>query len=142
MVWFLYYHESNKSHTEVRYHKLSVFWLWTCWEMLYKIFTIPLVDFDWKIQSSVLDILSLCTLFVNKKRSSYRRCSVKNGVLKNYASFTAKHLCWSLFLIKFQASDLVFSYTFYDIFKNTCVFIVEGVGKKELNVIWRQIIFS
>ena len=39
------------------------------------------------------------------------------------------------FLIKFQASDLVFSHTFYNIFKNTCVFIVEAVGTKELNVI-------
>ena len=25
------------------------------------------------------------------------------GVLKNFAMFTRKHLCWSLFLIKLQA---------------------------------------
>ena len=30
-------------------------------------------------------------------RSSHRRCSVKKGVLKNFANFTGKHLCWSLF---------------------------------------------
>ena len=27
----------------------------------------------------------------------------KKGVLKNFAVFTEKHLCWSLFLIKLQA---------------------------------------
>ena len=31
-----------------------------------------------------------------------RRCS-KLGILKNFGNFTGKHLCWSLFLIKFQA---------------------------------------
>ena len=30
-------------------------------------------------------------------RSSHRRCSVKKGVLKNFANFTGKHLCWSFF---------------------------------------------
>ena len=33
-------------------------------------------------------------------RSSHRRCSVKKGFLKNFAKFTRKHLCWSLFLNK------------------------------------------
>ena len=28
--------------------------------------------------------------------SSHRRCSVKKGVLKNFAKFTGKHLCPSL----------------------------------------------
>ena len=32
--------------------------------------------------------------------SSQWRCSVKKGVLENYAIFTGKKLCWSLFLIK------------------------------------------
>ena len=36
-------------------------------------------------------------------RSSYRRCSVKKGALKNFANFTEKQICWSLFLIKLQA---------------------------------------
>ena len=30
-------------------------------------------------------------------RSSHRRYSVKKGVLKNFANFTGKHLCWSFF---------------------------------------------
>ena len=35
-------------------------------------------------------------------RSSHWRCSVKQGVLKNFANFTGKNLCWNLFLIKLQ----------------------------------------
>ena len=31
-------------------------------------------------------------------RSSHWRCSVRKGVLKNFANFTGKHLCWSLIL--------------------------------------------
>ena len=30
-------------------------------------------------------------------RSSHQRCSVRKGVLKNFAKFTGKHLCKSLF---------------------------------------------
>ena len=37
------------------------------------------------------------------ERSNHRRCSVKKVVLKYFANFTGKHLCWCLFLIKFQA---------------------------------------
>ena len=29
--------------------------------------------------------------------------SAITGVLKNFANFTGKHLCWSLFLMKLQA---------------------------------------
>ena len=30
---------------------------------------------------------------------------VEKGVLKNFANFSGKHLCWSLFLIKLQAQE-------------------------------------
>ena len=33
-------------------------------------------------------------------RSSHRTCSVKKGVFRNFAKFTGKHLCQSLFLNK------------------------------------------
>ena len=33
-------------------------------------------------------------------RSSHRRCSVRKGVLKNFAKLTGKHLCQSLFFNK------------------------------------------
>ena len=39
-------------------------------------------------------------------RSSHQRCSVRKGVLGNFAKFTGKHLCQSLFLIKLQALGL------------------------------------
>ena len=33
-------------------------------------------------------------------RSSHRRCSLRKGVLRNFAKFTGKHLCQSLFFHK------------------------------------------
>ena len=50
-----------------------------------------------------------------------QRCSVKEGVLRNFAKFTGKHLCMTYvrvsFLIKLQAQ--VFSSGFCEISKNT-----------------------
>ena len=45
--------------------------------------------------------------FINKNvletdKSSQQRCSVKRAILGNFAVFTGKHLCWSLFFIKLQ----------------------------------------
>ena len=37
-----------------------------------------------------------------KVRSSHWNSSVKKGVLKNFASFSGKQLCWSLFLKELQ----------------------------------------
>ena len=57
-----------------------------------------------------------------------QRCSVKKGVLRNFAKFTGKHQGQSLFLIKWpQACNFikketlaqVFSCEFCEIFKNT-----------------------
>ena len=39
-----------------------------------------------------------------KYRSSHRWCSLNKKFLKNFAIFIRKHLCWSCFLIKLQAS--------------------------------------
>ena len=44
-----------------------------------------------------------CQQNFENNRSSHWRCSVKKGVLKNFANFTGKYLCWSLFLINLQA---------------------------------------
>ena len=55
-------------------------------------------------QNPLLSPVSLiCLLY----RSSHWRCYVKQGVLKNFANFTGKHLYWSLFLRKLQALLLV-----------------------------------
>ena len=40
----------------------------------------------------------ICVQQYNMYRSSQRRCSLKEGVLKNFANFTGKQLCWSLYL--------------------------------------------
>ena len=45
-------------------------------------------------------------------------CSVKKGVLRNFAKFTGKHLCQSLF-IKKETLVQVFSCEFCEISKNT-----------------------
>ena len=42
-------------------------------------------------------------------RSTHRRCSIRKGVLRNFAKFTGKHLCQSLFLIKLQAKNTFFT---------------------------------
>ena len=39
-----------------------------------------------------------CSKVSLKYRSNHRRCFVKKGDLKNFANFTGKHQCWSLFL--------------------------------------------
>ena len=51
----------------------------------------------------------------NKVLFILARCSIRYGVLKNFANFTEKHLCWSLFLIEMQ----VFTCEICEIFKNT-----------------------
>ena len=62
-------------------------------------------------------------------RSSHRRCSVRKGVLRNFAKFKGKYLCKSRFLIKLQVSACnfikketlaqEFSCEFYNISKNS-----------------------
>ena len=43
------------------------------------------------------------SFYISIYGSSHRRYSVKKCILKNFANFTGKHLCWSLFFIKLQA---------------------------------------
>ena len=44
-----------------------------------------------------------CPKIILSLRSSHWRCSIEKDVFKNFANFTGKHLCWSLFLIKLHA---------------------------------------
>ena len=39
-------------------------------------------------------------MIISIHKRSRQRCSVKKGVLKNFAKFTGKHLCQRLFLNK------------------------------------------
>ena len=56
---------------------------------------------SWHVTTSWFTFI--CFNFFLKFRSSHRRCSVKEAVLKNFPTFTRKHLCRDLFLIKLQA---------------------------------------
>ena len=64
--------------------------------------------------------LQYCEVYKNT-RSSHQRCSIIKGVLINFAKFTGKHLCQSLFLNKVAKETLapVFSCEFCEIYKNT-----------------------
>ena len=75
------------------------------------------------IISSIMDIWVLRTPLNildsrYQNRSSHWRCSIRKGLLRNFAKFTVKHLCHSLFFNK-EALTQVFSYEFWEIFKNT-----------------------
>ena len=53
---------------------------------------------------------------INSHRSSRPEVFCKKGILRNFAKFTGKHLCQSLF---FNKVAQVFSYEFCEISKNT-----------------------
>ena len=64
------------------------------------------------------------------------------GVLKNFANFTEKPLCWSLFLIKLQhfkspkeTPTQVFSYEICEIFNNTFFYKTPPVAASELVIL-------
>ena len=48
-----------------------------------------------------------CMNYVHSYRSSHRRCSVRKGFLRNFAKFTGKHLCQSLFFNKVTACNFI-----------------------------------
>ena len=66
-------------------------------------------------------------------RSSHQRCSIKKGVFKNFAKFTCKHLCRSIFFNEVEglrpATLLKKFCKFSKIFKNTA-------GKLLLHIPW------
>ena len=80
--------------------------------------------------STLTDMFIYVKSFSSNIRSSHQRWSIKKGATKNFAKYTCKKMCRSLFLIKLQASGLqpylerepvaqVFSFEFCEIFKNT-----------------------
>ena len=67
------------------------------------------------------DRKTLWLSFLNPRKGRSTRLQVfsKIDVLKNFANFTRKHLCWSFFLIKLQVFFNKVSYEISQIFKNT-----------------------
>ena len=54
-----------------------------------------------------------------KDKSSHKRCSVGEGVLRNFTKLTGKHLCQSLFFNRKETLAEVFYCEFCEISKNT-----------------------
>ena len=71
-------------------------------------------------KSSTLDVqlrseyaYGIVNYFCKRLKSSHRKCSVRKGVLRNFAKFTGKHLHnKSLFLIKLKAWHRCFPVNF------------------------------
>ena len=73
-------------------------------------------------------------------RSSQRRCSVRKGVLRNFAKFAGKHLYQSLFLLKLQTCNFIKKEALAQVFSKTFAkflrspFLQNTSGKLLLNV--------
>ena len=80
----------------------SVFWVVSRSFQCLSTFTQLTLKYTYASCGLSLLCLIVCLFLQFTDRSSRRRCSVKIGVLKNFANFTGKHLCWGLFLIKLQ----------------------------------------
>ena len=65
-----------------------------------------------KIKKILNDGTEYCVKYRNLEsivvKSSRQRCSVKKGVLRNFAKFTGKHVCQSLFFNKVAGADCNF----------------------------------
>ena len=63
-----------------------------------------------KVELKILFSNTLTIVSINVQ-ISHQRCSVKKGVLRNFAKFTGKHLCQSLWICEFcDISTNTFSY--------------------------------
>ena len=80
-------------------------------------------DIKWSQKKLRLKLCWFQRLDSNFTRGNHRKCSMKKGVLKNYAIFTGKHPCQSFFLscnfIKNETLIQRYSCEFCEIFKNT-----------------------
>ena len=70
---------------------------WRIWKVKFSASNLNLCPLN-----QLAQVTQVTTMEVTKMnhRSSHRRCSVKKGVLRNFANFTGKHLCQSLFFNK------------------------------------------
>ena len=54
----------------------------------------------WKFNKNDCANKNYYVISLSQYRSSHKRCSVRTGVLRNFAKFTGKHLCQGLFFNK------------------------------------------
>ena len=79
--------------------------------------------------------------FCNVAEAVARRCSVRKGVLKNFAKFTGKHLCHSLFFNK-VAGSRPYKRGFFSSFKKRgpfCWFENESSKKKHFPLLRQKL---
>ena len=93
-TFFDKYDKSIKEETERVFKKYSVI----C-DKSYKNLLVNLAK-SFKIQPKCVQTSSKGQLTLNKKKKQPFAVFFRIGVLKNFAIFTEKHLCWSLFLYK------------------------------------------
>ena len=71
-----------------------------------------------KLYREMIFVTVVFSKFCKKSRSCHQRCSIKKAVLNNFAIFTRKHLCRSLFLIKWRLQHRCFSLNIVKFLKN------------------------
>ena len=76
------------------------------------------------LKKRLLHFLLLVMLFAHVAKRSNSRSQIffKKGVLKNFAMFIGKHLCWSRFLIKFQCCRHAF--LFKNKLQHSCFYVI------------------
>ena len=74
-------------------------WLYVCELYVYELYIFPPILLSRKRPTKCVTIVPTVSLSC-RSRSSHRRCSVKKGILRNFAKFTGKHMCQSLFFNK------------------------------------------
>ena len=99
-TFFDKYDKSIKEETERVFKKYSVI----C-DKSYKNLLVNLAK-SFKIQPKCVQTSTKGQLTLNKKKKQPFTVFFRIGVLKNFAIFTEKHLCWSLFLINLLATLL------------------------------------
>ena len=76
-------------------------YIWDLWiliekDLKYKVFQTAYFQIN-NFQGQLKHVMTILTRETHVNRSSHRRCSLKTAVLKNFAIFTGKRLCWSFF---------------------------------------------
>ena len=69
----------------------------------------PLTTHIYHVMIFVTDSCSKKSFFIIIFRSSHMQMFFKTGIIRDFAIFIGKHLCWSLFLIKLQGSLQLYS---------------------------------
>ena len=77
--------------------------------------------------------LVVLVLIYSYIRSSHRRCSVKKGVLRNFAKFTGKHLCLRPATLLKKSLAHVFSCEFCEFFKKNYFYRTPLMAASDIN---------